>query len=179
VSNILVVCTANQCRSPLAAAMLRRSVAARGLEHTVLSGGIIEGGEPSPEMLVEVGLLHDIDLRAHRSRQLTPELLAGADLVLCMTRLHVRDVSVMNPVAWPVTFTMLEFIRRSEELGAGLAALPLADRVAMAHGDRTPGGLLAAGRGEDIPDPMGKGFDAFVTLGETLATEVEAVADLL
>ena len=159
--------------------MLRRSLAQRGIEHTVLSGGIIEGGEPSPEMLVEVGLRHGIDLNQHRSRQLTPELLAGADLVLCMTRLHVRDVSVMNPVAWPSTFTVLEFIRRIEELGSALGALSLPDRVAMAHEGRTPGGLLAAGSSEDIADPMGKGFEAFVTLGETLEVEVEAVADLL
>ena len=159
--------------------MLHRSLLQRGRRHRVLSGGIIEGGEPSPAMLVEVGLRHEIDLTAHRSRQLTAELLEGADLVLCMTRLHVRDVSVMNPVAWPVSFTMVEYVRRTSELGSSVAALPLADRVALAHGSRTPGALLAAGRGEDILDPMGKGMDAFVALADTLAIQTDAVADLL
>ena len=159
--------------------MLRRSLARRGLDHRVLSGGVIEGGEPSPGMLIEVGLRHGIDLSAHRSRQLTSELLDGADLVLCMTRLHVRDVSVMNPLAWPVSFTMIEYLRRTRELGSSITALPLADRVALAHGSRTPGELLAAGRSEDIQDPMGKGVEAFVELAETLALETEAIAELL
>jgi len=179
VSNILVVCTANQCRSPLAAAMLRRALEQRDRSHTVLSGGIIEGGEPSPEELVEVGRLHKIDLSERRSRQLTTELLAGADLVLCMTRLHVRDVAVMHPASWPVAFTLLEYRRRAEELGAAAGELALAERVAMAHEGRTARALLAGDASEDIRDPMGRGFEAFVELGETLATETEAVAALL
>ena len=175
----MVVCTANQCRSPLAAAMLRRAIADRGLDHTVLSGGVIEGGEPSPEMLIEVGRSHGIDLTAHRSRQLTPELLEGADLVLCMSRLHVRDVAVLNPVAWPVTFTLLEFIRRVATLPGSIAGLSFDERVAKAHEGRTPTEMLASSRGDDISDPMGQGYEAFVELGQILEVETARVATLL
>ena len=159
--------------------MLRRSLSQRGRDHRVLSGGVIEGGESSPGMLIEVGLRHGIDLSSHRSRQLTSELLEGADLVLCMTRLHVRDVSVMNPLAWPVSFTMIEYLRSTRERGSSIAALSLTDRVALTHGSRTPGALLSAGRSEDIQDPMGKGIEAFVELAEILEVQTEAVADLL
>ena len=48
--------------------------------------------------------------------------------------------------------------------------------VCTANQCRSP---LAAGRGEDILDPMGKGMDAFVALADTLAIQTEAVADLL
>ena len=159
--------------------MLRRALADRSLDHTVRSGGIIEGGEPCPEMLVEVGQMHGIDLTAHRSRQLTPELLEGADLVLCMNRLHVRDVAVLNPSAWPVTFTLLEFIRRITTLPGSIAGLSFDERVARAHEGRTPAEMLAQNRSEDISDPMGLGFDAFVELGKILEVETARVATLL
>lgn len=173
-SNILVVCTANQCRSPLAAALLRKAVERAGGSHTVLSGGLLEGGEPSPADLVEVARRHGIDLTGHRSRQLTPELLDGADLVLGMTKTHVRDISVMHPKAWPSTFTLREFNRRCEELDLG--RMPLPNLVAAIHEGRTPTSMLAGGREEDISDPMGKGFEAFEELGATLEAETEEAA---
>jgi len=176
VSNILVVCTANQCRSPLAAALLRRALARRNLVHTVLSGGLLEGGEPSPELLVETGRLHGIDLSEHRSRQLSPELLDGADLVLCMTRLHVRDVAVLRPAVWPRAFTLLEFLRQADELAEGSERRPLADLVALAHEGRTTQSLLAADASEDVRDPMGRGREAFEELALILEGATDGVA---
>jgi protein-tyrosine phosphatase len=178
-ANILVLCTANQCRSPLAAAMLRRTIAERGLEHKVKSAGLLHGGEPSPEQIVEVAHRHDLDLSAHRSTQATVELLEGADLVLGMTRHHVRDVAVMEPTVWPVAFTMNEWVRRSERVGGKPAGVSVEDWCAMLHEGRTTTEMLAASASDDIVDPMGGTFDDFLLLGTTLAVVVEQVADNL
>jgi protein-tyrosine-phosphatase len=89
---IVTVCTANVCRSPMAEALLRHALAAepeplRSCE--VVSAGVAaRGGERasvnSLEALAKVGLRID----GHRSRVLTPELAARADLILCMTESH-------------------------------------------------------------------------------------------
>lgn len=91
--HLLFVCTGNTCRSPLATALTRRLVAARGLDVTVASAGTgAIAGAPASDGSLLVGLERDVDLSAHRSRLLMPELVAGADLVLCMSAHHVERV---------------------------------------------------------------------------------------
>jgi Protein-tyrosine-phosphatase len=89
---ILTVCTANICRSPMAEALLRHALAAEPeplRSCKVISAGVAaRGGEKvsanSIEALARVGLR----ISDHRSRPLTPELAAQADLILCMTESH-------------------------------------------------------------------------------------------
>lgn len=174
-ANILVLCTANQCRSPLAAAMLRRRVAELGLPHRIKSAGLLHGGEPSPEQIIEVGHRYGLDLEAHRSVQVSPELLEHADLVLGMTRNHVRDVAVMSPAVWPRVFTMREFARRSARLGSKPSDVSVPEWCDVIHEGRTAAELLASNLGDDIFDPMGGTFDDFLELGTTLEVTIEEV----
>jgi protein-tyrosine phosphatase len=91
---ILFVCSGNICRSPMAAACMRERAAARGLVDLVVdSAGTLglEGERAAPEAvraLAEVG----IDLSNHRSRGLVTSDLTSSDLILVMTREHLRDV---------------------------------------------------------------------------------------
>ena len=62
-TRVLVLCTANQCRSPLGAALLRRRAAERGLAIEVLSAGLGESGHPATEPTVAAAALAGIDLR--------------------------------------------------------------------------------------------------------------------
>ena len=174
-ANLLVVCTANQCRSPLAAAMLHRRVSERGLNHRIKSAGLLRGGERSPEQIIEVARLHGFDLSEHRSEQVTTRLLDGADLVLGMTRHHVRDVAVMEPSVWPHAFTMTEFVRRSERAGQKPAAVDVAEWCQAIHEGRTTSDLLAAPPTDDIQDPMGGTSDDFIRLGAILEETVEEI----
>jgi protein-tyrosine-phosphatase len=92
---VLFVCTGNTCRSPLAEAMLRRLAAEHpGLALEVSSAGVgAVGGAPASEGAYLIALEHGLDLSAHRSRALTPELVAGADLILTMGRRHLERVA--------------------------------------------------------------------------------------
>src|SRR5258708_13929920 len=90
IRRILLVCTGNICRSPLAEALLRRDLTARGFpEIEVSSAGTgAWDGAPGSEGADLVGLERGLDLSGHRARLLTRELVEGADLVLTMARHH-------------------------------------------------------------------------------------------
>lgn len=93
--NLLFVCTGNTCRSPLAEAITRRALADRGWTHVaVRSAGVAAGeyGQASPEAIT-VAAEHGLDLSAHRSQPLDPELIAWADLILTMSPAHLMVVA--------------------------------------------------------------------------------------
>ena len=89
---IVTVCTANICRSPMAAALLQHALAAQPeplCSLKVVSAGVASRGgdrvsENSVAALKKVGL----DISGHVSRQLTQKMLDDALLVLGMTESH-------------------------------------------------------------------------------------------
>ncbi len=87
--SVVFVCTANICRSPVAAALFRNWLRQRpeANEWRVSSAGTWadDGVPPSTyarEVLGELGL----DLSEHRSRRVDRQMAEGADLLVCMTR---------------------------------------------------------------------------------------------
>ena len=95
---ILLVCTGNICRSPLAAALLQRALTERGVEGMDVSsaGTGAWDGAPVSEGAYLVGLERGLDLSAHRARLLTRELIEEADLVLTMARHHRARVDELG-----------------------------------------------------------------------------------
>ena len=97
-TKILLVCTGNICRSPLAAAWLQRALTERGVEGMDVSsaGTGAWDGAPVSEGAYLVGLERGLDLSAHRARLLTRELIEQADLVLTMARHHRARVDELG-----------------------------------------------------------------------------------
>ncbi|OYV72144.1 MAG: hypothetical protein B7Z72_05445, partial [Gemmatimonadetes bacterium 21-71-4] len=89
---LLFVCTGNICRSPMAAAIAQRLLDGRGrTDVAVASAGTAAwDGAPASEGAYLVALEHNLDLSAHRARQLTSDLVADADCVLGMSAHHVE-----------------------------------------------------------------------------------------
>ena len=67
---ILVLCTANQCRSPMAEGILADLIARRGVEAVVDSAGLLPGGAPAAPHTLDVLAERGIDFSAHRSRSI-------------------------------------------------------------------------------------------------------------
>jgi protein-tyrosine phosphatase len=103
---IVFVCTGNTCRSPLAAVLCQRLLAERlacspeeliDRGFLVVSAGLAAlRGEPATPEAVTVARELGADLSSHASRPVTPDLLAGADLVVGMTAAHLDGVATFG-----------------------------------------------------------------------------------
>ena len=95
---VLLVCTGNICRSPLAAALMRRALAARGVEgiEVASAGTGAWDGAPVSEGAYLVGLERGLDLSAHRAQLLTRELVEQSDVILTMARHHRARVDELG-----------------------------------------------------------------------------------
>jgi protein-tyrosine phosphatase len=97
---ILVVCVGNICRSPMAAALLARRLSERARTSAVESAGLAAlVGRPADPIAVELMRERGLDISGHRARQLTEQLVVGADLVIAMQQGHVRSIESSFPHA--------------------------------------------------------------------------------
>lgn len=97
---ILLVCTGNLCRSPMAVGLLRRLLVKKGLEtdYQVRSAGVwAVDGRPATESAVAVMAERGIDITDHIAHTINAEDVAASDLILVMS----RDQGQMIRQTWP------------------------------------------------------------------------------
>ncbi|MDQ2825788.1 MAG: hypothetical protein M3Y04_02285, partial [Actinomycetota bacterium] len=94
--------------------MLRKRFTDAGIDARVASAGLLQAGNPAQAHGIDVAQSLGLDMSAHRSRSMTRDVLAAADLVVGMAREHVREAVVLDPGLWPRTFTLKELVRRGE-----------------------------------------------------------------
>lgn len=112
---ILLVCTGNICRSPLAAVLMQRAVQERGVDGIEVSsaGTGAWDGAPASEGAYLVGLEQGLDLSGHRARLLTRDLVEQSDLILTMARHHRARVDELGGEGR--VFVLGEYAGRSGE----------------------------------------------------------------
>jgi len=90
--NILFICTANVCRSPLAAGLLAYNAKQAGLEVNIASASLDHEIRPTHATTTKLLAGRDITLVREQSQPLSDHLIDGADLVLVMTTEHAKGV---------------------------------------------------------------------------------------
>lgn len=118
---ILFVCTGNTCRSAMAAAIMNDIAVKNDLNVLIDSAGVFANeGDTASDNAVEVLKKKGIDLSGHRAKQLTPELVDMADVILVMTSSHKQMFDGIDKV-----HTLLEYAGLSGDIsdpfGGGLS----------------------------------------------------------
>jgi protein-tyrosine phosphatase len=95
--NLLVVCTANVCRSPAAEIFLKEALAGKPVQvHS--AGTLALDGNPADATIQALMSERGYEaIKQHRSRALMPRLLSKADLVLCMEQDHMARLKSLSP----------------------------------------------------------------------------------
>jgi low molecular weight protein-tyrosine phosphatase len=175
-ASILVVCTGNICRSPLAEGLLRQALDLRFPSGgpTVASAGTSgwEGSPAHPDT-VRAALERDVDLSGFLARRLVRDHLEEADLILAMAVEHRSAMRQVFPEGAPRTFTLKELVRLLEALYPAPPAEAfdpddLRRRVAEADALRRSIGPVQP-LDEDVVDPLGLSLETFRAVGWELA----------
>ncbi len=117
--NVLFICTANQCRSPMAEVIGRDKLtrAYPAEEWRVGSAGVraVDGYPATPASATMAGR-HGFDLSRHSSRALTSALVAESELLVTMEAAHKQAILSAFPEASGRVFVLSELIGRGEDV---------------------------------------------------------------
>jgi glycine hydroxymethyltransferase len=179
VSTILLVCTGNVCRTPMAEGLLREHLRRRNVRAVdVVSAGTAGWeGEPAMPEAVEALRQRGLDITSHVARRLAAPMVGGADLVLAMAGEHREAVLAMVQDAGPKTFTLKELAFLLDGRG------PIPGREEADPADALRSAVREAGArrtqaeasrlDEDVPDPLGLGLPSY----EAVAWELDELFD--
>ncbi|AEE17999.1 low molecular weight protein-tyrosine-phosphatase [Dokdonia sp. 4H-3-7-5] len=92
VTNILMVCLGNICRSPLAEGILRSKLDATHFNIDSVGTGDWHVGNPPDPRSVKVGLSHGVDISGLRGRQLSESDFNDFDYIYVMDQNNLEDV---------------------------------------------------------------------------------------
>ena len=95
--DILMVCTGNICRSPMAEGLLRHLLPTELKHHVRVSSAgtyAMHGNRAAPHAEA-VMARSGIDISDHRARMVSPDLVRRADLSLAMAQEHLRTLRGM------------------------------------------------------------------------------------
>jgi len=168
-AQVLVVCTGNICRSPMAEGFLKELFRLRAdeVEAIDVSSAGTDAWDGSPATLQAISAAHEreADISDHTSRHLAAQQVDQADLVLGMTTEH-RDVAILlAPRAAARLFTLKELVPLLE-------ALPAADELPGSNAERLRAQVeraddlrISGFEGNpydlDVVDPIGQSMETY------------------
>jgi protein-tyrosine-phosphatase len=117
---VVTLCTGNVARSVMVGAMLSVLAEYEGVALSVRTAGThaIEGAAISGrtrDAIARIPALDHLSLSSHRSRQLTDDDVAWADIILAAEADHVRLVRQWHPDAAPKVIQLRRFAAAHEE----------------------------------------------------------------
>lgn len=112
---VIIVCSGNTCRSPMAEGILKKALAERGAENVaIISAGTLGlVDSPATPSAVEVARSFAVDISQHRSQSFTPELAQRSDLILALAEEHYQTALEYRAEN---VFMLKTFPRRTKDL---------------------------------------------------------------
>ena len=176
---VLVVCTANRCRSRMGEVLLAHHAAEAGWPAAVSSAGTRADGAPIMADVERVLRRRGLDAQWDApSRPLTEDLLDSVDLVLVMERSHLLAVADLSMQAAQRAFPWAELAATDPDL-ARQPGQPLREWAAERNAGRSAAAVLAVDTGSDVADPTGRGGRAHRRTLRRLDDEARRLVALL
>ena len=165
-TRIVFVCTANICRSAFMQAYARASLSSPDVEFASAgTHGFVN--HPMSEEMVAEAALWGLDVDDFRSRPLTDDILASADLLVTAERTHRQFVLDDHPAAFAKVLTLGQASRAATGLAPGSPADQVVAELARRRGRAEPA--------DDVADPNRRGAAA----QEAAARQMSAMLDPL
>lgn len=177
---VLLVCTGNICRSPIAEQVLRERLPLPGVVFSSAGTAAIRGAM-MPVEAASVSIRLGGEPAGYRARPLESWMVADADLVLTMSREHRSAVVRQHATAHRRAFTLREFERllTSMPVGGVAADLSAPDALrALVPRVASRRGVEPAAKPDDldIPDPYQRGRRAYERAGRLIDGATASIA---
>lgn len=171
--NLLFVCTANVCRSPLAAGLMASNAKQAGARVQIASASVDHEIRQTHPTTVGLLAARGISLGRAQSRPINEALLDGADLVLVMTADHAKAVVGRFPAHRHKVFVVRHLANEAQPAAAADSVASWLDRVHALPRDYV--------RDEqwDIEDPMGQSDELYRVVDAQLDEATIWLANLL
>lgn len=117
--SILIICTANQCRSPLAEVLLQRQLTERDRDThwTVESAGTwATAARPAHPQMRKIAEEAGLDLSQHRARNVENLALDTYNLILTMEQSHKEALQVEFPAVRKRIYQLAEMVGLSYDI---------------------------------------------------------------
>lgn len=187
--NILLVCTGNTCRSPMAEAMLGDMARRAGKPVDVRSAGVgAADGYPVSPNAAETLRRRQLPVPGP-SRMLSPEMVDWADLILAMTSSHKRAIIQRHPDTAGKIYTLKEYAlagdARMDELAEAetlYAEWQIGQSTGQPISEASRARLLELQRrlpDFDIADPFGGTLETYERCADEIGEALRRVVDKL